>query len=167
MGAVGVGVLPRQGQRHRHRPAKLEPKSPFRFRSRGPCGIFATLLPACHCCPKATLLHPCHPPPPRLTAPHGPPRVRHAPDRGPGHPRAPAPAQRSQPRPGAPTGPSLRGFGRLVPLVSGVRGTVNVPRTWGLLTPRGRVAGLPTHSPHLSSARLSTRFPQCLRGVTA
>ena len=166
MGAVGVRGIPRQGQQHHHRPAKSKPKSPFRFRSRGPPGLPGLSPPRSlgqGAPPDAAA--PGDPPATACSPPHGPPGVRHAPAPGAGHQ---PPAQRRQPRSGAPTGPGLRGpGGGLVPLVPGVRGTVNEPRTWGLLPPRGRVAGLPTHLPHLSAARLSTRFPQRLRGFTA
>jgi hypothetical protein len=96
MGAVGVCGIPRHSQRQRHRPAKSEPKSAFRFRCRGPlvadpphCVLDAAVTSLPRCCARAT---------------PSPPRVRHAP--GAGHQ---PPAQRRQPRPGAPTGPACAG----------------------------------------------------------
>ena len=75
MGAVGVRGIPRHGRRHRHRPAKSEPKSPFRFRSRAPlvaaqphCVLGATVTSLPRCCARPL---PRPPPARRPTARQG------------------------------------------------------------------------------------------------
>jgi hypothetical protein len=122
-----------------------------------------SLVPLSHLChavaPAPSPGHrPLAAPRPAKGAPRPSPRGR-APAPGAAPPAAPWRAHRPR--------PTRAWTGGLVPLVPGVRGTVNEPRTWRFLAPRGRVAGLPSHSRHLSAARPSTRFPQCLRGFTA
>jgi hypothetical protein len=104
MGAVGVRGIPRHGRRHRHRPAKSKPKSPFWFRSRGPlvaapphCGLDAAVTSLPHCCARATPGHRLLAAPrPARGAPRPSPRGR-APAPGAAPPAAPWRAHRPRP----------------------------------------------------------------------
>ena len=90
MGAVGVRGIPRQGQQHRHRAAKSKPKSPFRFRSRGPLWHLRNTVACVPLLPQGHTVAPMPPPTPQAH-------------------RAPRPAKGApRPRPGgrAPTGTS-------------------------------------------------------------